>query len=290
MYLRWLQAFHAAAELGSFTAAARKLRVGQPTISTHIKTLEDRFRVELFYRNGRNVVLTPIGQALLAITHGIFGHEDEAVALLSKARDQDVGELRIATIRPSDAIEILSDYSSRHPHVMLRLTVGSSPSILQDLLNFKCDVGVVGYEPDDQRFSSTFYNRHAILAVVGVRHPFARRRALRLDHLKGERMILRAHGSTTRATLDAALAAADITVRPVMETDSREALLRAVAHGIGIGVITESEFVAMSGIRAVPIAASKLQTHAYVVCLAERRSRPLIGAFLDVVRKKSHRI
>ena len=84
MYEKWLQAFHAVARAGGFTAAARRLNVGQPTVSTHVRSLEDRFGVELFHRRGRVVRLTDTGRVLLTITQGMFGHEEEASACCSR--------------------------------------------------------------------------------------------------------------------------------------------------------------------------------------------------------------
>lgn len=288
MYQHWLQAFHAVARFGSFTGAARTLRVSQPTISTHVKSLEDHFRVELFHRSGRTVSLTPIGKALLTITHGMYGHEAEAIALLNSARKQDVGQLKISAVRPSEAIEILTDFRVGHPNVMLQLTLSSTPSILADLLRFECDVGVVGTKPDDARYHSLLYDRHRILVVMSTKHRLAWRRSLQLEHLRGEDMILRAEGSTTRAAFDAVLGKRRVAVRPVMETNSREAVLRAAANGIGIGVITETEFIAMEGITSVLIDDAAMFTYAYVVCLAERRSRPLISALLELAAAKAH--
>ncbi len=73
MYQKWLQAFHRVATEGGFTAAAKALNVGQPTVSTHVKALEDHFGVELFHRRGRNVELTALGSSLLSITQGLYG-------------------------------------------------------------------------------------------------------------------------------------------------------------------------------------------------------------------------
>ena len=286
MHQRWLQAFHAVARTGSFTGAARALAVSQPTVSTHVKSLEDHFQVELFHRNGRTVSLTTIGSALLAITDGMYGHEAEAVALLASARSQDVGQLRIGAVRPSEAIEILTDFHAVHPKVMLQLTLGSTPSILADLRRFDCDVGVIGTKPDDSRFHTLLYDRHRVLAVMSTKHRLARRRSLQLKHLQGENIVMRSEGSSTRAAFNSALTKAGVTVRPVMETNSREAVLRAAANGIGIGVITETEFIPIEGITPVLIDNAAMFTYAYVVCLAERRGRPLINALLGLSATK----
>lgn len=287
MYARWLEAFHFVARLGSFTAAAEKLGVGQPTISTHVKSLEEHFHVELFYRDGRTVALTPIGRALLDITHGIYGHEEEAVALLHSARKHDVGSLRMAAIRPTEAIEVLTEFHSGHPNVRLHVELRATPVVFEQLTRFECDVGVVGYQSPDPRFYSIPYDRHRVVVVVNRKHPLSKRRTIKLRELQEQHMIVRAEGSSTRATFDAALKRSGVSIRPVLETDSREAVLRAVASGIGVGVITDSEFMPLEGVKAIPIDDTQMFTYAHMVCLAERKNRPLISAFMEIVAKRT---
>jgi aminoethylphosphonate catabolism LysR family transcriptional regulator len=288
MYSRWLEAFHSVARLGSFTAAGEKLGVGQPTVSTHVKSLEDHFRVELFYRDGRTIRLTPIGEALLDITRGIYGHEEEAVALLRSARSHDVGNLRITALRPTEALEVLKEFHAGHPNVRLHVELRATPVVFESLLRFDCDVGVVGYQSADPRFHSTAYDRHRVVVAINRKHKLAKRRSIKLRELQDQDMIVRAEGSSTRATFDAALKRSGVSIRRVLETDSREAVLRAVAHGIGIGVITESEFMPLEGVKAVPIEDTQMFTYAHMVCLAERRNRPLISAFMDIAAKRTN--
>jgi DNA-binding transcriptional LysR family regulator len=74
----------------------------------------------------------------------------------------------------------------------------------------------------------------------------------------------------------------------VLETDSREAVLRAASHGIGIGVISESEFTPQPRIKALVVRDTPMFTHAYVACLAERKDRPLIKSFFSLAQVKAH--
>jgi DNA-binding transcriptional LysR family regulator len=101
MYEKWLKAFHMVASQSSFTHAAKALNVGQPTISAHIKTLEDYFKVELFYRRGRTVELTDVGRSLFTITQGLYGHEAEAISYLRSIGRNDGGRLRLGAVGPA---------------------------------------------------------------------------------------------------------------------------------------------------------------------------------------------
>ena len=123
MYEKWLKAFHLVAAEGGVGRAARSLNVGQPTVSAHLRTLEDYFRVELFYRRGRRLELTDAGRALFNITQGLYGHESEAVAFLRSVGRTEQGRLRLGAVGPYDVVELAHAFQRAFPAVELSVTV-----------------------------------------------------------------------------------------------------------------------------------------------------------------------
>ena len=281
MIQKWLEAFHTVAATGGFTRAAETLNVGQPTVSTHVKSLEEYFRVELFHRHGRNVKLTPTGEALSTITRGLYGHQEEALALLRATRDLETGQLALNAVGPFDVMEILQVFRRAHPGIATTVTLGFENEILNGLSDFDCDIGVLGRPVDDPVFYCEFYNRHRVLVIVHAGHALARRRNIRLEELQGCDMVLRPPFSTTRQAFDHALADAGVSVHPVMEINSREAAREAVVRGLGAGVVSETELVRSPDIRALRVTNAEMHTSAFLVCLAERRDRPLIDAYFQ---------
>lgn len=278
MYQRWLNAFHAVARAGGFTAAAKVLNIGQPTVSMHVSALEAQFGVELFHRRGRRVELTAIGRELLTITEGLFGREEEAVKLLRAAQARETGSLRIGAVRPLDAMEICARLLNEYPNLRLAVTLLSAPDILNGLLNFDFDAGIIGNPTDDPRFYSAFYKRYRINIIVQIDHPLAQRRSIRITELADHRVIQRTGGA-----FDRALKQAGVAIRPVLETTSLEGVVAAVMQGIGVGAISDSGLAGIKGdpnLKVVPVSDLAMFTEAHVVCLAERRSRPLIARFL----------
>ena len=282
MYQKWLEAFHMVAVAGSFTRAAEALNVGQPTVSTHVKALEKHFRVELFHRRGRTVKLTPTGESLFTITRGLHGHQEEAIALLRTTRDLETGQLALHAVGPFDVMEVLQVFRHRYPAVATAVRLGFEEEILGGLRDFDCDVGVVGRAVEDPALCCEFYNRHRVLVIVHADHALARRRSIRIEELEGCDMVLRPTFSTTRQAFDRALRQAGVTVRPVMEINSREANREAVLRGFGAGVISETEFAPAPSIRTLRVTDAEVFTRAYLVCLAERRDRPLVDAFFRI--------
>ncbi len=89
-----LRAFHAVASSGSFTRAAETAHVSQPTLSGQVKSLEERFSVQLFERRSRGIELTGLGRALFEQTDRLFLLETEIEQLLSTAHGLISGDLR----------------------------------------------------------------------------------------------------------------------------------------------------------------------------------------------------
>ncbi len=280
-----LRAFHAVAETNGFNAASRLLGVGQPTLSMQVAALEAYFGVELFHRVGRGVSLTDLGRQLLRSTRRLFAAEAEAKDLLSAVRDFRLGTLRVGAVGPYHVTEMLAAFNERYPHIHVTVSLGNSRAMLDQLLEFRADVAVLAQTEADPRFHSLPYSRHPVVAMVHCNHRWARRKAVRLHDFAEQGLVLREVGSTTRLAFERALAAAKIVPRVSMEIGSREACRHAVARGIGVGVVSEIEFVPHAHIRMVRIADAEIYTYAHAVCLAERRESRLVAAFMTVAEE-----
>lgn len=283
MRLTQLRSFYAVARMGSFTKAAELLHLSQPTLTTQVRFLEERYQVELFHRRGRQVVPTGLGEQLMQLAQQIFTLEGDAVSLLEDAGELRTGHLRVAAVGPYHVTQMLVDFNRRYPAVKVSVSTGNSEDVLDRLLDYRADVGVLAQVVSDDRFLSIPFSRHPVVVFTPTDHRFARRRSIRIGELQGERMILREPGSTTRKALDAALARAGVVPEVVMEISSREVIREAVARGIGIAAVSEVEYVPGPGLHAVRIADAEVYTYAHVLCLAERRETRMVRAFFDSV-------
>ena len=277
-----LRSFHAVATEGGFTAAARALNVTQPTVTVQVKSLEEYFNVELFHRRGRTVVLTDTGRDLFELTRRIMSLEAEATDLLNAVGGFHSGQLKVAAVGPYHVTEMLASFNERYPGIKVSVETGNSQDALQALFEFRADVGVLAHVEDDPRIVAQPFSRHPVIVFVNSEHRLARRKAVRIAELSGERMVLRETGSTTRLAFEAALERAGVAIDPVMEIGSREALWMAVQRGIGIGVVSDIEFVPHPNLRPVHIKDAEVYTYAHVVCLAERTESRMIKAFFEI--------
>lgn len=283
MRLTQLRSFYAVALMGSFTKAAEHLHVSQPTITTQVRFLEESYDVELFHRYGRRVRLTEIGEQLMRLAQQIFSLESEAVQLLGDSGELKSGHLRVAAVGPYHVTKLLVDFNQHFPGIKVSVSTGNSQDVLDRLLDYRADVGVLAQLVRDDRFVSVPFSKHPVVIFCSAEHRFARRRSIRLADLEGERLILRETGSTTRKALELALDKTRIKPKVVMEISSREVIREAVSQGLGIGAVSLVEYVPGPGLHMVKISDAEIHTYAHVLCLAERRETRIVREFFDMI-------
>ena len=279
-----LRSFHAVATEGGFTAASRALNLSQPTITTQVRDLENLFNVELFHRQGRRVLLTDTGTELFQISRQIINLEADARDLLNAHGGFHAGTLRVGAVGPYHATEMLSAFNAKYPDITISVAVGNSKITVDRLLDYAVDVAILAHVEDDPRVFATPFSRHPIIAFVNKQHEFAGRRQIRLEEMEGRGFVLRERGSTTRLAFEEALATAGVGINVVMEIGSREAIWLAVARGIGIGVVSDVEFIPHKDLHPIEIIGAEIYTTAHLTCLTERRNSRLISAFIETAQ------
>ncbi len=241
-----LRSFHAVACEGGFTAASRVLNISQPTLTTQVKSLETYFGVTLFYRRGRKVELTDTGRELFKLSRRIMSLEADAQDLLNAHGGFHAGNLKVGAVGPYHATEMLGAFSTKYPNIKVSVAIGNSKVTVERLLDYSVDVAVLAHTEDDPRVSAIPYSKHPVVILVHKDHPFAKKQHIRIRELDGERLVLREEGSTTRLAFEKAISDAGISMNVAMEIGSREAVWLAVAQGIGIGYVSDIEFIPLS--------------------------------------------
>lgn len=281
------RAFIAVAQQGSLSAAARALGVSQPTISSQIATLERQSQIELFHRQGYRMTLSQAGHKLMTLAQKLLALESETEFFLRDSGKLNQGELKIGAVGPFHVIEMVAAYSTRHPGMKLSIRMGNSQQVLHDLENYTTDVAVLAGLYERPELLVREYARHAIILFAHVDHPLARREQVDIEELNGLPLLLREQGSTTRTAIEKALQAAGVKPRTQLEIGSREAIREAVARGLGIGAVSEAEFIADPRFRPVRISGNPASTTTYVYCMKERSESLLVGSFLKAIVSSS---
>ena len=277
------RAFIAVAQQGSLSAAARSLGVSQPSISSQIATLERQSQIELFHRQGYRMSLTGAGHKLLTLAQKLLSLESEAEFFLRDSGKLNQGELKIGAVGPFHVIEMVAAYRARHPGMQLSIRMGNSQQVLHDLEHYSTDVAVLAGLYERPELVMREYARHAIILFAHIEHPFARREQVDISELQGQPLLLRERGSTTRVALETALHAAGVKPQLNLEIGSREAIREAVARGLGVGAVSEAEFIPDARFKPVRIAGDPASTTTYLYCMKERSDSLLVRSFWDAI-------
>ena len=278
-----LRSFHAVAEHGGFTAAAQALNISQPTVTTQVKELEERYGVELLVRRGRRVELTETGSALFDISRRIMKLSEEANELLQSSGRLTMGQLRVAAVGPFHATDMIARFLAAYPSIKVSMLLGNSDQTLQRVLELEADVAILAHVVDDPRVHSVPFSTHQVVVFVNTDHPWNARESVSIAELAGQPLILRETGSTTRRALESAAGAAGVRIRPFLEIGSREGIWKAVERGLGIGVVADFEFVPHPRLTTIAISDADITTEYRLACLQERRTSPKIRAFMETV-------
>jgi aminoethylphosphonate catabolism LysR family transcriptional regulator len=281
MNLSQLRAFDMVARTGSVTAAAKRLHVSQPAVTSHIRALEDYYGVSLFRRQGRGVEANELGRALAELSRQLFTVEEEASDLLQASKTLRRGTLRIAADGPYILIPLVADFRKRFSGVRVILTIGNTRDVQQALLNERCDVTIQAQLDRDARFHVQPLGSYSIIVFVNTSHPWAvsKRRSISVGELAGEPVIAREMGSSTRRVFERVCKRARFDPDYVIETTSRETVKEAVAAGLGIGVVSEAELRVDPRFWPLRVNDAELDYTEYAVCLERKKNLRLVSEF-----------
>jgi DNA-binding transcriptional LysR family regulator len=292
MDLRRLEIFAKVAELGSFSRAAEALFLTQPTVSEHVRALEDELSVQLLDRLGRGAVPTRAGQLLLGYARRILALAAEARQAIDQFQGRMSGELIVggSTI-PGEYVlpSLMAQFRSKYPDVSISLLIGSSRQVAGWVEDGRVEVGMVGARPSGRTLEARELMDDELVVVVSAEHPWAGRLTIPLEDVKSELMITRERGSGSREALETALKAAGTDLAEfhvVAEMGSTQAIKQAVRAGVGVAIISQRAVDLECRARLIwclRIDAVKITRAFSLVTHRERSRSPLAQAFLEFV-------
>jgi DNA-binding transcriptional LysR family regulator len=244
--MRDLEAFVAVAETGSFTAAAQRLLLTQPTVSARIASIEASLDTKLFDRAPGKVRATPAGEVLLPRARALLKDLDEAVGAVHSFLGHLSGTLTIgASSIPGSYLipRVLAKLREEHPALKVRLAVEDTDRTLDALRRGEVELAVVGRSVREQGLEETVVGEDEIV-LVATPELAARAKASRksgiaaLDDLP---LVLREAGSSTRAVaLEAVEKAGALMDRLhiVLEIGGNAAAREAAISGVGAAFLS----------------------------------------------------
>jgi DNA-binding transcriptional LysR family regulator len=236
-----LRAFHAVAIEGSFSRAARRLNISQPTLSQQIKALETRHSTNLFEGRRPPLHLTPTGRELLSLTQRLFATSDQIGEILGDRPVDERLAIRMVSDSPIYAARLAQALLQSELRPGVEVQIDNSRDTLARLLDARADVAIISDPQIDPRFAYQPLFIDYLKVLLPADHELAGASVYPLSAFAGECLLMRELSSKTRAAIESLLRAHDIRPARVVELHSREALREAVAIGVGISLFFSSE-------------------------------------------------
>jgi DNA-binding transcriptional LysR family regulator len=244
VHINKIDVFVSAAETLSFSETAKQLRLSQPTVSHHIKSLEQEMGVALFKRGSKGLQLTEAGRLLLPWARRLLRDSHDMQAMMLSIQIDVVGELDIACSTTAGKYvlpQMAARFCQRFPGVRVRILACTPEDVALRLLEGRAHLGVLSREVMDAGLESQEFFRDTIALVVPANHRWAFRKVIEPGEVVEEPLILREETSGTRRVVLSELAKHDIGLDDLnvfMELGNAEAIVRTVAAGYGIAFVS----------------------------------------------------
>lgn len=256
MNFRDLRYLVAVAEHRHFGRAAEACFVSQPTLSTQLKKLEEFLGVTLVERNNRQVMLTPVGESIVAQAQRVLREANQLVGIAEAHRDPYGGDFRlgiIPTVAPYFLPRVLAPLRKAFPNLSLQLTESQTATLTQLLKNGELDAVVLALPLEDEQIEERVLYREPFYLAVSKKHAFARRASVRQSDLGGQDVLLLEDGHCLRDQALEVCSAHSAVENTNFRATSIETLRQMVAADVGVTLMPQLAMGGrQAGIRYVP--------------------------------------
>jgi len=293
MDIRRLEVFCRVVELKSFTRAAEAVLLSQPSVSEHVRILEETVGEKLLDRLGREALPTGAGEILYRYARRIIQLRDEAVQAIGNYRGNLSGAFPFgASTIPGGYIlpRIIRTFHEKYADIQVLLKIAGTSAIVKEVLQGTLEVGIVGADPGDLRLECEPLFSDSLLLAVSPTHPWAHRDSVTPMEIEKEPFILREEGSGTRKVMGRVLSEKGVDssrLRVVAEMGSTEAVRQGVRSGLGVSILSSlalEEDVRRKEVVTVPIEGVHIVRSFYLIRRRNRQPSPVAVSFVGHLR------
>jgi len=237
---RQLKTFEAVARLLNYTRAAEELHLSQPAISMQIKQLEDHAGMVLFEQIGKKTFLTQAGEQVRRLALAMLSQVKDCEDSLASLRGATGGHLELTVVSTAKyfAPQLLSNFSKAHAGVTVKLLVNNREQVVQQLLENRVDLAIMGRPPRGLDAVASVFAKHPHGIIAPPDHPMARKKRIDLKALSGENFLIRESGSGTRTSMERVFAERGVKLASSMELASNETIKQGVMAGLGLSYLS----------------------------------------------------
>jgi LysR family hydrogen peroxide-inducible transcriptional activator len=274
----------AIAETGSFSRAAERCHVAQPSLSQQVLKLEEDLGAKLFDRLGRSIRLTDAGRAFLPHARSILGQMETARSSVADKGADVRGSVAVGvipTIAPYLMPRYTAAFAKKYPGAKLRIVEDTTPVLVESLRDLSIDVAVLALPLRHKDLEAFHLRTEPLFAVLPKSDPRAGAKSLALKDLRGESFVMLRDGHCFRDLSIAACAHARVRPRIAFESGQFSSLFAMVAAGLGISLAPEMAIHRNPGCRYVRLSDAHATRTIVAAILRGRSFNRVQQAFLS---------
>jgi DNA-binding transcriptional LysR family regulator len=289
MELYSLKVFATVAAEKSFSRAAEKLLRTQPAISLAVQRLEGELQEKLIDRSGKELLLTDAGQIVLEYARRFENIQQEMRNALAELRDNSAGRLVIGANESTTLylLRHIQEYRRRFPKVRVQVRRSLSSKIPSQLIDGDLELGVISYDPGDERLAGAVIYTDHLCFVVSPNHRFAQRETVSITELDMETFIAHNVASPYRERVLRAFQAFHVPLNMDIEMPTVETIRHFVQRNEGVAFLPKmcvEQDLEQGMLREVRIEELQLQREIRLVYPRRRGLSHAAKAFLDLVQ------
>ncbi len=282
---RQLEIFRALVATGSISAAAKDASVTQPTASVHLRDLTEAVGMPLYEVIGRKVYLTEVGKELAKAAQGVRSEWLTFEQSVQGIKGAESGLLRVGMVNTAQyfAPRMLGSFCAARPKVEVAMALLNRDGVIERLRANQDDLYIMSRPPENLALTCQPFMPNPLVVVAPRGHALAKRGKLRPEDLAADRFIARETGSGTRLAVDDFFRPLKNVPEVRFELGSNEAILEAVAGGMGLAIVSAHALraSARTDIITLEVEGFPLQSSWQIVHPSGRRLSPLAAAFRD---------
>lgn len=289
--LRQIQYFIEVAKREHMTEAAQKLNVAQSAISRQIVNLESELGVDLFFREGRNVRLTPIGKIFLEHMEQALTVIENGLREVEEYLDPENGVIRIgfpSSLAAHTLPTAISAFRERYPLVKFHLRQSSYHSLIDGVIKGDIDMALIGPVPKHEAKvkGSTLFT-DSIVALLPVDHRLAGQRTLELNQLREESFVLFPPKFILNEIIVNACRQLGFEPKVSFEGEDIDAIKGLVSAGLGVTLIPEITLVDSlpRGTVKIPVMEPSVTRSVGVIIPRDRELLPTEKLFYEFLKE-----
>jgi DNA-binding transcriptional LysR family regulator len=289
MELHPLKVFLTVAAEKSFSRAAEKLLRTQPAISLSIQRLESEIGEKLIDRSAKDLLLTDAGKLVLDYARRFENLQSDLENSIAELRDKSAGRLTIGANESSTLylLEHIERYRRRYPKIKVQVRRSLSSKIPSELIDGDLELGILTFDPEDERIVSTVIYTDHLAFVISPSHRFAARGEVSITELGMETFIAHNVVSPYRAMVLREFQRHKVPLNMDLEMPTVEAIRKMVQRNEGVAFLPRmcvNDELAQGILCEIKVKEMNVERKIRLVYPARRTLSHAGQAFLETVR------